>query len=601
MSDAPRTRRILRSMLALAGPVALARLGVMGMGVVDTVAVGQLAPDELAWLALGWAPTGVLLVTGIGGLLGVQVLAARTVGQGRPEAAGTVWRRGMVLALLTGTAATLALVAGAEALMLAFGIDPELARGAAGVARILALSLPLHYAYVASALFAEAIARPLPGTVTIWLANVVNLAINLALVPTLGAEGSAWATVTGRAFMALALAAWVWRAPTCRDHGVRERHPEAPGYRAIGAVGAASALSQLAEAGAFSSMTMIAGRLGSEAVAAYQVLLNVIAVVFMVSLGMAAATAVLTSRAVGSGDTDETRHVGRVALGANVAVNLAAALVLVACATPIAAAFTSDASLAAAIAALLPIAALVLLPDGAQVVVAHALRARGDNWFPTASHLAAYVAVMPPLAWWLTQTQASGVMGLMQAILAGSLLSISVLVVRMMVLDGQQRRRAAVVVLLATALAWTSAATAGQPPNLRGFEVLDSLDLQPASALQPGAEANGTISFNLRAFGADYRMRLDAEPAPPGCRVGRFAPDGSAVQERCHARSYISPARMTRVTIIDGEVSMSMKLADGGAIFIEPLRSWIPSARPGQSVIYRDTDVILEHLECGNE
>ncbi len=143
---------------------------------------------------------------------------------------------------------------------------------------MLALSLPLHYAYVASALFAEAIARPLPGTVTIWLADVVNLAINLALVPALGAEGSAWATVCGRVFMALALAAWVWRARVCRKHGVHERHDEASSYLAILAVGTASALSQLAEAGAFSAMTMIAGRLGSQAVATCQVLLNVIAV-----------------------------------------------------------------------------------------------------------------------------------------------------------------------------------------------------------------------------------------------------------------------------------------------------------------------------------
>ena len=35
----------------------------------------------------------------------------------------------------------------------------------------------------------------------------------------------------------------------------------------------------------------------------------------------------------------------------------------------------------------MPVAALVLVPDGGQVVVAAALRARGDNWLPTASHV----------------------------------------------------------------------------------------------------------------------------------------------------------------------------------------------------------------------
>ncbi len=104
MSASPPTTRIVRRLLGLAAPVALSRLGVMGMGVVDTVAVGQLAPDDLSLLALGWAPTGVLLVTGIGLLLGVQVLTARVIGRGRPRDAGAVWKRGVRRARRDGLA-----------------------------------------------------------------------------------------------------------------------------------------------------------------------------------------------------------------------------------------------------------------------------------------------------------------------------------------------------------------------------------------------------------------------------------------------------------------------------------------------------------------
>ena len=62
---------LVRALLRLAGPVALARLGVMAMGVVDTIVVGQLAPKQLGYLALGWAPTSVVLVTGLGLLFGI--------------------------------------------------------------------------------------------------------------------------------------------------------------------------------------------------------------------------------------------------------------------------------------------------------------------------------------------------------------------------------------------------------------------------------------------------------------------------------------------------------------------------------------------------
>src|SRR6187402_3916315 len=95
-------RQVLRQLLRLAWPVALARLGIMGMGVVDVMVVGQIVPSELPHLALGWAPIGVLLVTGIGLLTGVQVLAARALGAGDSKGAGGAWRRGSVIAAVAG-------------------------------------------------------------------------------------------------------------------------------------------------------------------------------------------------------------------------------------------------------------------------------------------------------------------------------------------------------------------------------------------------------------------------------------------------------------------------------------------------------------------
>jgi MATE family multidrug resistance protein len=72
-----------------------------------------------------------------------------------------------------------------------------------------------------------------------------------------------------------------------------------------------------------------------------------------------------------------------------------------------------------------------MLPDGSQVVASSALRARGDNWFPTASHLLAYALVMPALGYWLAEVKAQGVAGLMSAILWASWLSFGVLGLRL--------------------------------------------------------------------------------------------------------------------------------------------------------------------------
>lgn len=424
----------LRSLVAqlsrLAWPVVLARLGIMGMSVVDVMAVGQFAPAELPYQALGWAPIGVLTLSGIGLLTGVQVLGARAIGAGQPQQAGGAWRRGLMVSLLAGLGAVAVIWLCGPRAFTVFGISRELAVPSSQVAGILVLSVPLHFVYVTSAFFLESIQRPLASTLAIWGTNAVNLALNLALVPRLGAVGSAWCTVGARACLAAALVLWIWRLRDAEHWGVRQR-ARGPSYSALLGVGLAALVSHAAEAGAFSGMTIIAGRLGAEAVSAYQILLNLLAIVFMVSLGVSSATAVLTSEATGRGAPGEARRASFAGLALNSALMLTAAAGVLAFAGLIGRAYTRSPSLAQVVSGLMGFAALIMLPDGGQAVAAGALRARGDNWFPTASHVLAYTAVMPMLALWLAEGQGRGLVGLMLAISCASLLSCGVLCVRL--------------------------------------------------------------------------------------------------------------------------------------------------------------------------
>lgn len=422
---------LLPRLLRLAGPVAIARLGIMGMGVADTIIVGQLAPKELAHLALGWAPTGVFLVGAIGLLVGVQVLAARAIGESQPQNAGAALRRGLVIGWIAGAVSAFVIAFGATPALTAMGIDPALAASAGKVAAVLGLSIPLHLTFVAASFFLEAISRPNAGAIVMWLGNAVNIALNLVLVSEWGAVGSAWATVGARVFLVVGLLGWIWYSLRNAEYGVMQKpSADAPGYAALLGVGAAAAVSQVAEAGAFSGMTVIAGRIGEQAVSTYQITLNLLAVVFMLSLGLAAATQVLVSESIGANDRAKATKAGWMGMGVNTLVLIAAGVIALVFATPIGRAYSADPALVAAVAALMPIAALTMLPDGGQVVVAAALRGRGDNWFPTASHVLAYVVVMPPLAFWLGEVQGRGVYGLMEAILLASVLSVGVLTAR---------------------------------------------------------------------------------------------------------------------------------------------------------------------------
>ena len=428
----------LRALLTLAAPVVASRLGIMAMGLVDTLVVGRHSAVELGYLALAWAPTGVVLTTAVGLLQGVQVLTSQAIGAGRSADTGAILRRGLVYALWVGCAAALVLAGLGGPLLGHIGLDPGLAGGATPVLRLLALSLPPIMLADAGIFWLEAHGRAAAGTAAMWGANVVNLALNLWLVPghsglpVAGAAASAWSTALSRTalmlFTGVAIVAW----GRARALGVFARPPRDPAAApALRRVGYAASLSYAVESSAFSAMTIIAGWLGAAAVASWAIILNLMALVFMVPLGLATATAVLVGRAYGARDAPGVRRAGVLGFGATIAVTLAVSLGVGVGAGPLAAAYTHDAGVVRVTAAALVLSAwLFYVSDGLQVVAAQSLRARGDIWLPTMTHTVSYVVVLVPAGYLAAIRFGLGVDGIVWGTIVASALSAGLLLGR---------------------------------------------------------------------------------------------------------------------------------------------------------------------------
>src|SRR5438045_2689987 len=95
-------RRELGELVRLALPIVASRVGMMTMGLVDVLVVSHYSTRELGYQALGWAPTAVIMVTAVGLLSGVQVIASRRIGEGRPRETGQVFQLGLMSALVLG-------------------------------------------------------------------------------------------------------------------------------------------------------------------------------------------------------------------------------------------------------------------------------------------------------------------------------------------------------------------------------------------------------------------------------------------------------------------------------------------------------------------
>lgn len=430
-------RRDLALLLRLSGPVILTRIGLMVMGLTDTVVLGRYSAVELGYMALGWAPTAVVLTTSLGLLSGVQVMAAR----GHP--AGAVLRRGLVYGLWLGLGSTALLIALGPAFLRATGVEPDLARGAGVTLLILSLSLPASLLTVVLSSWLEALGRPARAMAAMWLANAVNLALVLVLVPggmglpALGAVGAAWSTFGARTALLLVLAAMVLRLPDARALGVLSPvEPDRAAAAEQRRIGYAAGAAFFVETAAFSSMNVVAGWVGGLAVAGWAITLNVTAVIFMAPLGLAAAGSVLTARAYGAGDHAGVARAGALGFGLTVGALALVSLGVWGAATPIARLYATDPALVGLVAAALSLACLFFIADGLQVVASQMLRACGDVWLPTWVQIASYAVVMLPLGWALALPAGLGLTGIVWAVIVASFMSAGLLVTRFIRLTG---------------------------------------------------------------------------------------------------------------------------------------------------------------------
>ncbi|CAN5224065.1 MATE family efflux transporter [soil metagenome] len=424
----PATRSATKDLLHLAWPVILARLGIMTMGLTDVIVVGNWSGEELAYSSLALAPMSIMVTTAVGLMMGVQVMTARLLGEGRRAEVGGVLRRGLAYSLQLGVGAMLVLALLGPVALAHLGLADGLAEGASPVLRVFALSMPGYLISVAAQFFLEALHKPKPGMWAMWIANGVNLALNLLLVPDVlglgvdGAVASAWATFAARTSLAVFLIVYIVRLPEARGLGVFTRPAkDVVAEREQRKVGYGAGSSYFIEVGAFAAMTFIAGQLGAIQTSAWAIVLNVSAIVFMVPMGLSAATAVLVGRAYGARDGRGVLRAGLVGLGVVSALTVLVALGLWATAPWVASAYNRDPVLLAVVTPALVLATLFFVADGIQVVSASANRAAGDVWWPTIMHFGAYTLVMMPLGWVLAHRL--GVDGLVWAVIIASLVS----------------------------------------------------------------------------------------------------------------------------------------------------------------------------------
>ncbi len=428
-----RLRRHSSELLRLATPIVISRSGFLLLVMADTVMTGHFSAEELAYLAIGLGLIMPMMITSLGLIMGTLVLTANSYGAGKFSQCGPVWRRSL------GYAFTLGLICIAighfgEQLLLATGQTPDVALHGGEIMGIVSLGLPGHLLFLSSAYFLEGIGRPSLAMIIMVAANILNVCLNWLLIDgqltgePLGAAGAAWATTATRWFMAASLAVIVWNLRDRDAYAIRA--PLSGGFSSwqeLRRIGYAIGLSVGVESLAFACMNAFAGWLGKMPLAAYGLTLNLMALGFMLAIGIGAATAVRVGIAFSRGDIPDATLAGWTGLGANVLVMCGVGVIVYFFNVPLADIYTDDPSLLAEAAITVAFITWVFVPDGGQAVMANALRGRKDVWMPTIIQTASFFGVMVPFGYVSAFIWENGAVGLFQGILAGCIVSLAAL------------------------------------------------------------------------------------------------------------------------------------------------------------------------------
>ncbi|MFQ5958181.1 MAG: MATE family efflux transporter [Alphaproteobacteria bacterium] len=434
--------------LRLALPVMVARAGVLVLVAVDIAMTGRAGAVELAYYGLAMAPQVPMMLVGIGLLMGTVVMTAQAEGAGSPAECGAVWRVALVHAVTLGVL-FMALSQAGEWFLALVGQAPDLARGGGRVLVMFGWSLPAVLLYTATTFFLEGINRPAAGVVVMVFANLLNFALNWLFIygnggaPAMGAEGAALATTLARWFMFLAIATYALLRVDRARYGI---HGAIADARALGRrlrrIGYPMGLGLGLETGSFAAMTLFAGLLGPTQVAAYQVAMSLVAVVFMCAIGFATAASVRVGNAVGRRDQGGVRLAGWVALGLAASVLAAFGIVFRSVPDALVGVYTSEPAVIAVAIPTVLVAGLILVFDGAQAVLMGALRGIADVWPATALYFICFWLVMVPAGYLLGVARAGGAPALMVAVGVGCAAAVVSLALRFHVVSRRAVARA---------------------------------------------------------------------------------------------------------------------------------------------------------------
>lgn len=392
----------------LAIPVVISQVSHTLVGLADTLMIGR-TNDVVSLAASSLANNifSVAIVFGIGISFASTPKIAEANARKEPEVCARLLRSSLINNILWSVLLCFLLF-----LFVPFsshlGQEEHVVLRAIPYFELLIFSLPGILIFQTFRQFFDGLGNTKPGMVFSIVANLINVFLNYLLIygnlgfPAMGIVGAGLATLFSRLAMGIGLGLYFFLAPQTRQY----RKDFFSGwldlryFLLLNRLGLPISLQFLFEVGAFSFMAILIGKMGAFSLAAHQVVITIASITYMMSSGLAAASAVRVGHFVGLGNRAMIRLSGVRSFQMVFVFMGTMAFIFILFRDTLPLAFINNREVLESSAGLLLIAGFFQISDGIQVVGLGCLRGLSDVKIPTWFTFMAYWVIAIPAGYW---------------------------------------------------------------------------------------------------------------------------------------------------------------------------------------------------------
>jgi multidrug resistance protein, MATE family len=400
-----------KEMIELGLPIVVSQLGIVAMGVADTIQVGGIAGKSAVSVAASGLSNSLSFTIAIIGILTLGVVAPM-ISKAEAEKNGKMI--GLLFKATKRVALQLALATFVLCLILGFflskiGQEQEVVALAQPYNIVIAASMIPLFIFVALRQLSDGLGRTqIAMTVTIT-ALAMNILLNwlfiygIGFFPRLELLGAGIATLLSRIFMAVMLWWVISKEPLFKPYLADKTDEFKHLINKIFKVGLPSGLQGFFEVAVFAAAVVVIGWYGKYQQASHQIAINMCSVTYMMITGLASAGGIRVGHYWGLHDRKQILVAGNTALGISAVFMFFCAGIFFIFHDFLISLYTTDTNVVPIATTLLIIGGFFQISDGLQATALGILRGIAEVNIPTAITLFAYWVVGLPTGYMLAQ------------------------------------------------------------------------------------------------------------------------------------------------------------------------------------------------------